>query len=185
MWFAICILTSANVSLLKHYSLDRSISKHFVLPSLWLQVPVIARAAGDRGLISQLLGPKYGSFLVFGSLGGISIPGLPFVKSIKQTYKLEHVNADTKVFGVVSNPVGHSKGPLLHNPAFRHLGFNGIYAPLLVDNIKEFFRVYSGNDYAGFRYVLCSNKKSNSISFPSLNIFCYLLCYTIKSTMIY
>ncbi|MGV7428910.1 type I 3-dehydroquinate dehydratase, partial [Mycobacterium kansasii] len=69
-------------------------------------MPLIARAAGDRGLISQLLGPKYGSFLVCGSLGGKSIPGLPFVESIKQVYKLEFMNADTKVFGVISNPVG-------------------------------------------------------------------------------
>lgn len=122
----------------------------------YCQVPLIARAAGDRGLISQLLGPKYGSFLVFGSLGGKSIPGLPFVESIKQVYKLECMNADTKVFGVISNPVGHSKGPLLHNPAFRHTGYNGIYAPLLVDNINEFFKVYSCNDFAGFRYALFS-----------------------------
>ncbi|XP_009587783.1 bifunctional 3-dehydroquinate dehydratase/shikimate dehydrogenase, chloroplastic isoform X1 [Nicotiana tabacum] len=115
-----------------------------------MQVPLIARAAGDRGLISQLLGPKYGAFFVCGSLGGKSNPGLPALTSIKDVYKLEYVNQDTRVFGVISNPVGHSKGPLLHNPAFRHTGYNGIYVPLLVDNIKEFFRVFSCNDYAGF-----------------------------------
>nr|XP_009771387.1 PREDICTED: bifunctional 3-dehydroquinate dehydratase/shikimate dehydrogenase, chloroplastic-like [Nicotiana sylvestris]XP_016515486.1 PREDICTED: bifunctional 3-dehydroquinate dehydratase/shikimate dehydrogenase, chloroplastic-like [Nicotiana tabacum] len=115
-----------------------------------MQVPLIARAAGDRGLISQLLGPKYGAFFVCGSLGGKSTPGLPALTSIKDVYKLEYVNTDTRVFGVISNPVGHSKGPLLHNPAFRHTGYNGIYVPLLVDNIKEFFRVFSCNDYAGF-----------------------------------
>lgn len=118
-----------------------------------MQVPLIARAAGDRGLISQLLGPKYGAFFVCGSLGGKSTPGLPALTSIKDVYKLEYVNTDTRVFGVISNPVGHSKGPLLHNPAFRHTGYNGIYVPLLVDNIKEFFRVFSCNDYAGFRYA--------------------------------
>ncbi|KAM3231479.1 bifunctional 3-dehydroquinate dehydratase/shikimate dehydrogenase, chloroplastic isoform X1 [Capsicum chacoense] len=114
------------------------------------QVPLIARAAGDRGLISQLLGPKYGAFFICGSLGGKSTPGLPPLTSIKEVYKLEYVNPDTRVFGVISNPVGHSKGPLLHNPAFRHTGYNGIYVPLLVDNVKEFFRVFSCNDYAGF-----------------------------------
>nr|GMD13031.1 bifunctional 3-dehydroquinate dehydratase/shikimate dehydrogenase, chloroplastic-like [Ipomoea batatas] len=114
------------------------------------QVPLIARAVGDRGLISQLLGPKYGAFFVCGSLNGKSIPGLPCLNSIKEVYQLENMNADTRVFGVVSNPVGHSKGPLLHNPAFRHTGYNGIYVPLLVDNINEFFRVYSSNDFAGF-----------------------------------
>nr|XP_043620886.1 bifunctional 3-dehydroquinate dehydratase/shikimate dehydrogenase, chloroplastic-like [Erigeron canadensis] len=114
------------------------------------QVPVIVRAFGDRGLISQLLGPKYGAFMVCGSLGGKSLPGLPPLLSIKNIYKLDNVDVDTKVFGVVSNPVGHSKGPLLHNPAFRYCGFNGIYVPLLVDNIKEFLRVYSCTDFAGF-----------------------------------
>lgn len=114
-------------------------------------MPLIAKAVGDRGLISQLLGPKYGAFAVWGSLGNLSVPGLPSLLSIKQVYKLEYMTSDTKVFGVVSNPVGHSKGPLLHNPAFRHTGYDGIYVPLLVDNIKEFFRVYSCSDFAGFR----------------------------------
>ncbi|XP_076883675.1 bifunctional 3-dehydroquinate dehydratase/shikimate dehydrogenase, chloroplastic-like [Bidens hawaiensis] len=114
------------------------------------QVPVIVRAVGDRGLISQLLGPKYGAFMVCGSLRGTSIPGLPPLVSIKNVYELDNMDADTKVFGVVSNPVGHSKGPLLHNPAFRYCGYNGIYVPLLVDNIKDFLRVYSCTDFAGF-----------------------------------
>lgn len=119
-----------------------------------MQVPLIARAMGERGLISQLLGPKYGAFMITGTLKGKPEPGLPSLTSIKQVYKLEYMNEDTKVFGVVSNPVGHSKGPLLHNPAFRYTGYNGIYVPLLVDDIKEFFRVYSCNDFAGFRYIL-------------------------------
>lgn len=114
------------------------------------QVPLIARAVGERGLISQLLGPKYGAFIVSATLNGKAEPGLPPLASIRQTYKLDCVNSHTKIFGVVSNPVGHSKGPLLHNPAFRHTGFNGIYVPLLVDDLREFFRVYSCSDFAGF-----------------------------------
>ncbi|KAK4492563.1 hypothetical protein RD792_003378 [Penstemon davidsonii] len=114
------------------------------------QVPIIAKAMGERGLISQLLGPKYGASMIWATLGAKHVPGLPSLVSIKQVYKLHYVNPDTKIFGVVSNPVSHSKGPLLHNPAFRHTDYNGIYVPLLVDDIKEFFRVYSCNDFAGF-----------------------------------
>ncbi|XP_073314912.1 bifunctional 3-dehydroquinate dehydratase/shikimate dehydrogenase, chloroplastic-like [Primulina huaijiensis] len=114
------------------------------------QVPLIARTMGESGLISQLLGPKYGAFMVFGSLGDKNVPGLPSLASIKQVYKLEYMNVDTKIFGVVSSPVSHSKGPLLHNPAFRHTGYNGIYVPLLVDDLQEFFSVYSSSDFAGF-----------------------------------
>lgn len=113
------------------------------------KVPLIATTVGDRGLIGQLLGPKFGGFLAYGSLEG-AIPGLPTLTSLRQVYKIEHMNTDTKVFGLISNPVGHSKGPLLHNPTFRYVGFNGIYVPMLVDNIKEFFKVYTSQDFAGF-----------------------------------
>ncbi|XWS46730.1 hypothetical protein CRYUN_Cryun14cG0093100 [Craigia yunnanensis] len=114
------------------------------------QVPLIVMAVGSRGLISQLLGPKFGGFLVYGSLGGKSIPGLPSLLSLRQVYKLEYMNADTKVYGLISNPVAHSKGPILHNPTFRHMGYNGIYVPMLVDDIREFFETYTGSDFAGF-----------------------------------
>ncbi|XP_022758114.1 bifunctional 3-dehydroquinate dehydratase/shikimate dehydrogenase, chloroplastic-like [Durio zibethinus] len=114
------------------------------------QVQLIAMAAGSRDLISQLLGPKFGGFLVYGSLGGKSIPGLPSLLSLRQVYKIEYMNADTKVFGLISNPVAHSKGPILHNPTFRYTGYNGIYVPMLVDDIKEFFETYTGSDFAGF-----------------------------------
>lgn len=68
------------------------------------------------------------------SVGGDSIPGLPTLASLRQVYQLEYMNADTNVFGLISNPVGHSKGPILHNPAFRHAGYNGIYVPMRVDD---------------------------------------------------
>lgn len=108
---------------------------------------------GSRGLISQLLGPKFGGFLVYGSLGDKTVPGMPTLFSLRHVYKLEYINAETKVFGLISNPVGHSKGPILHNPAFRHTGYNGIYVPMQVDDIKAFFRTYTGTDFAGFRYA--------------------------------
>lgn len=114
------------------------------------QVPVIAYSIGERGLISQLLGPKFGSFLVYGSIEGNPVPGLPTLDHLKQAYQIEDITADTKVFGLISKPVGHSKGPLLHNPTFRHVGYNGIYVPMFVDDLTEFFKVYSSPDIAGF-----------------------------------
>jgi len=33
------------------------------------QVPVFACATGDKGLISQLLGPKFGGYLIYSSIG--------------------------------------------------------------------------------------------------------------------
>lgn len=39
------------------------------------------------------------------------------------------INGETKVFGIVGNPVSHSLSPLIHNAAFRQNRFNGVYVP--------------------------------------------------------
>ena len=121
---------------------------------IYLQVPIIAYSVGERGLISQLLCPKFGGFLAYASIDRNSIPGMPSLYSVSHTYKFDSLNSETKVFGLVSKPIGHSKGPLLHNPTFRHENFNGVYVPMFVDNLKEFFSIYSSHDFAGFRYVV-------------------------------
>ncbi|KAL5156045.1 Bifunctional 3-dehydroquinate dehydratase/shikimate dehydrogenase, chloroplastic [Glycine soja] len=113
-------------------------------------VPLIAYSVGERGLISQLLSQKFGGFFVYGSLAGNPIPGLPSLDNIQEAYKLEHVKADTKVFGLISKPISHSKGPILHNPPFRHINYNGIYVPMFVDDLKEFFNTYPCPDFSGF-----------------------------------
>ncbi|XP_057857753.1 bifunctional 3-dehydroquinate dehydratase/shikimate dehydrogenase, chloroplastic isoform X2 [Cryptomeria japonica] len=116
------------------------------------QVPIIACVMGDRGLISQLLGPKFGGYLIYGSIGSGKdlIPGQPKLADLINIYKIGRLTRDTKVFGVIANPVGHSKGPILHNQAFRETGFNGVYVPLLVDDLSDFLKVYSAPDFAGF-----------------------------------
>ncbi|KAF3454389.1 hypothetical protein FNV43_RR04836 [Rhamnella rubrinervis] len=114
------------------------------------QVPLIAYSLGERGLISQILSPKYGGFILYGTMDGHSVPGLPTLDSLREAYKVDCINRETKVFGLISKPVSHSKGPILHNPAFRHVNFNGIYAPMFVDDLKRFFSVYCGPDFAGF-----------------------------------
>ncbi|KAI3669321.1 hypothetical protein L6452_40553 [Arctium lappa] len=114
------------------------------------QVPLIAYSTGERGLISQLLGPKFGGVLVYGSIEGNLVPGLPTLASLREAYGVEYIDSDTKVFGLISKPVSHSKGPLLHNPTFRHVGYNGVYVPMFVDDLKQFFNVYESPDFAGY-----------------------------------
>lgn len=57
-----------------------------------------------------------------------------------------------KVFGIIGKPVGHSKSPILHNGAFRSVGLNAVYVPLLVDDLANFLTAYSSLDFGGFRY---------------------------------
>ena len=68
-------------------------------------------------------------------------------------YNFRQIGPDTKVYGVIGKPVGHSKSPILYNEAFKLVGFNGVYLHLLVDDIASFLQTYSSTDFAGFRFI--------------------------------
>ncbi|KAL6842149.1 hypothetical protein ACP4OV_028128 [Aristida adscensionis] len=116
------------------------------------QVPMIGLVMNDRGFISRVLCPKYGAYLTFGSLekGKESAPAQPTAADLINLYNIRQIGPDTKVFGIIGKPVGHSKSPILHNEAFRSVGFNAVYVPFLVDDLAKFLSTYSSPDFAGF-----------------------------------
>ncbi|XP_024021447.1 bifunctional 3-dehydroquinate dehydratase/shikimate dehydrogenase, chloroplastic [Morus notabilis] len=120
------------------------------------QVPTIGLVMGERGLISRILCAKFGGFLSFGTLESriVSAPGQPTMNDLLHLYNFRHIGPDTKVFGVIGKPVGHSKSPILFNEAFKSVGFNGIYLHLLVDDIANFLQTYSSVDFAGFSVTI-------------------------------
>lgn len=120
------------------------------------QVPMIGLVMGEKGLISRILSAKYGSYLTFGTLeaGVVSAPGQPTVTDLLELYNFRQIGADTKVHGVIGNPIGHSKSPHLYNAAFKSNNFNGIYLPLLVDSVANFLNTYNSPDWVGYSYTI-------------------------------
>ena len=111
--------------------------------------PTVAFCMGDLGLPSRILGAKFGApftYAAFNKERGIA-PGLPSFQEMKHLYFYDRINANTKVFGVLGDPVAHSLSPLVHNLAFRHLGINAVYLPFrvprpeLADSLKAFMTV--------------------------------------------
>lgn len=47
--------------------------------------------------------------------------------------KNQLINGETKIYGILGNPVSHSLSPLLHNTAFSFSKFNGVYIPLPIE----------------------------------------------------
>ncbi|EEF49752.1 3-dehydroquinate dehydratase, putative [Ricinus communis] len=120
------------------------------------QVPMIGIVMAERGLMSRILAAKFGGFLTFGSIeaGVVSAPGQPTITDLLDLYNLRQIGADTKVHGVIGNPIGHSKSPHLYNSAFKSVRFNGIYLPLLVDNVANYISTYSSSDFVGYSYTI-------------------------------
>ena len=95
--------------------------------------PTIAFCMGDIGQPSRFLSLKYGApwiYAAFNKERGIA-PGLPSFEEFRTTYPVS-ITADTKVFGVLGDPVDHSLSPLLHNHMYKRLGVNALYLPFRV-----------------------------------------------------
>ncbi|MEK7831815.1 MAG: shikimate dehydrogenase, partial [Acidobacteriota bacterium] len=104
--------------------------------------PVIALAMSLAGLATRVLSLSRGALLTFGSLrrGAESAAGQPTVDDLRQLYRIKQLNRETEIFGILGNPVGHSRSPLMHNPALAALGLNGVYLPFEVADASAFIR---------------------------------------------
>ncbi len=106
--------------------------------------PTIALTMGEHGHVCRVLGPKFGAFLVFSSLGAgrEAAPGQVPVGEMLELYRFRDVGPDTRVYGVIANPVAHSMSPAIHNAAFAHCGIDAVYLPFRVDDVAEFIPAY-------------------------------------------
>ena len=106
--------------------------------------PTIAVCMGEAGQVSRILAKKFGAFAGFASLDAASAtaPGQVSIDDLKNLYRWDAINKNTRVYGVVGSPVGHSMSPAIHNAAFEQLRFDGVYVPLLVNPGYESFKAF-------------------------------------------
>jgi len=64
------------------------------------------------------------------------------------------IDAQTELFGVIGNPVHHSLSPVIHNGAFRRLGWNAVYLAFEVKNLEEALRGIRGLGVRGVSVTL-------------------------------
>ena len=123
--------------------------KHAVLPT-------IAFAMGERGLVSRVLTRKFGGYLTFAALrrGAESAPGQPTAEELHSLYHYREITAQTAVFGVIGNPIGHSLSPHIHNAALRQAGLDAVYLPFLVDDVVKFVRGFAAVPVTGYSVTL-------------------------------
>jgi 3-dehydroquinate dehydratase/shikimate dehydrogenase len=126
------------------------------------QGAVIALAMGEAGQITRVLAGKYGGFLTFGALSAdrASAPGQPTLAALRNVYRLQDQRTESKVYGIIGNPVSHSKSPAIHNAAFKELGLgtDAVYVPLLVDSFQPFLQTIENDscfrDWQGFSVTI-------------------------------
>ena len=98
------------------------------------KVPTIGLCMGDIGIPTRILAGKFGAPFTYATFHHerVLAPGQLSFQQMTETYHYDQIDADTEVYGVVADPVGHSLSPLLHNVAFRHFKLNKVYIPIRV-----------------------------------------------------
>ena len=88
------------------------------------KVPMIGVCMGDIGTPTRILAGKFGAPFSYATFHHerVLAPGQLSFQQMTETYHYDQINAETEVYGVIGDPIGHSLSPLVHNVAFRHLG---------------------------------------------------------------
>ena len=106
------------------------------------KVPTIGICMGDIGIPSRILAGKFGAPITFATFHHerAMAPGQLTFQQMTEVYNYDKIDADTEVYGVVADPIGHSLSPLIHNAAFQHYGMNKVYIPFRVprEDISRF-----------------------------------------------
>lgn len=97
--------------------------------------PTIALSMGARGVLTRILAPKYGALLTYAAPdnGREAAPGQVTAGEMRDLYRVGRIGPQTRVYGVIADPVGHSLSPRIHNAAFAQSGLDAVYLPLWVE----------------------------------------------------
>jgi 3-dehydroquinate dehydratase/shikimate dehydrogenase len=95
-------------------------------------VSTVGVCMGEQGIISRILNVRSGSTFTFASAqaGEETAPGQIAARVLRDVYRIDMVDAATKVYGVAGDPITHSLSPQMMNTAFRRENINAVYVPL-------------------------------------------------------
>jgi 3-dehydroquinate dehydratase/shikimate dehydrogenase len=97
-------------------------------------------AMGEAGKWTRILGLAHGAYMTYASLdeGEETADGQITAKDMIEVYRVKELDENTRVYGVIGDPVSSSKSPYMHNAAFAFEAMNAVFLPLLVKNLDEF-----------------------------------------------
>lgn len=113
---------------------------------------VIALTMGTVGIPGRVLALRAGSALTYAAADGgqASAPGQIAYSELRRLYRPHRLNARTRVYGVIGQPIAHSLSPALQNAAFLAARLNAVYLPFEVASLRDFLACLKPLGIAGF-----------------------------------
>ncbi|MDP3765067.1 MAG: shikimate dehydrogenase [Nanoarchaeota archaeon] len=117
---------------------------------------IIAFCMGSYGQFSRILSIILGSQITYASVGKgeESAAGQPTIHELVDYYRIKKLNKNTKIIGLIGNPVEHSWSHIIHNAGLDKLGINAVYLKFQVDRLKEFIEYFKRMNTLGFSVTI-------------------------------
>jgi 3-dehydroquinate dehydratase/shikimate dehydrogenase len=108
---------------------------------------------GEVGTPSRILAAKFGAPFTYSTFHHerALAPGQLSFRQMQDVYRYDSINTDTKVFGVIADPIAHNLGPIVHNAAFGNDELNALYVPFRVpvEHLEQFLTDCRGLGISG------------------------------------
>jgi 3-dehydroquinate dehydratase/shikimate dehydrogenase len=143
------IVTTAN-SLYDNVVMMKFLEKYSHSHSL------IGLCMGEQGVISRVLCVRAGSQFTFAAAnpGEETAPGQLTARTLRDTYRIDQVDAATRVYGVAGDPVAHSLSPAMLNTAFRRENVNAVYLALHAKTMEDLMACVQDIPIAGLSVTM-------------------------------
>lgn len=102
---------------------------------------------GEYGMPTRILARRMGSLWTYafhgdsldddspGAKARPAAPGQLSARELDELYRFREITAQTPLFGLLGNPVSHSRSPRIHNTWFREQGLPGAYLAMRTDDV--------------------------------------------------
>jgi len=143
------IVTTAN-SLYDNVVMMKFLEKYSHAHSL------IGLCMGEQGVISRVLCVRAGSQFTFAAAnpGEETGPGQLAARALRDVYRIDQVDAATRVYGVAGDPVAHSLSPAMLNTAFRRENVNAVYLALHAKTLEDLMACVQDIPIAGLSITM-------------------------------
>ena len=108
------------------------------------KTPLVAIALGPLGVVSRIIGPKYGAPFVYASTDKTheAAAGQIPADEMDTVFGVRSIGPQTKLYGLVGGDVVRSLSPAIHNRGFSEIGIDAVFVPLQSESLAAFFQAF-------------------------------------------